>query len=40
MSRKELWSWLQSLHLSHDPSCFLLTRTLEALRLVGRTMRP
>ncbi|CAE7232471.1 unnamed protein product [Symbiodinium natans] len=32
---EELWEWLASLGLAHDPSCFLLTRMQEALRLVG-----
>ncbi|CAJ1412544.1 unnamed protein product, partial [Effrenium voratum] len=32
---QELWQWLGSLGLSHDPSCFLLTRAMDALRLVG-----
>ncbi|CAL1171250.1 unnamed protein product [Cladocopium goreaui] len=37
---QELWSWLKTLHLSHDPSCFLLTRTLEAQRLLGSDPDP
>eukprot|EP00435_Cladocopium_sp_Y103_P072714 s636_g41.t1 len=37
---QELWSWLKALHLSHDPSCFLLTRTLEAQRLLGNVPDP
>ena len=32
---EELWSWLATLDLSQDPSCFLLTRTLELQRLLG-----
>lgn len=32
---EELWEWLASLRLAHNPSCFLVTRILEALRLAG-----
>ncbi|CAK8995689.1 unnamed protein product [Durusdinium trenchii] len=37
---QELWSWLTTLDLSHDPSCFLLTRTLEAQHLLGNDPDP
>eukprot|EP00434_Breviolum_minutum_P002530 symbB.v1.2.002240.t1/scaffold118.1/size318305/12 len=37
---QELWKWLKTLHLSHDPSCFLLTRTKEAQRLLGNDPCP